>query len=391
MSKVIMHIDLNAFFANVEIINDPSLKNKPLIVAGSGRRGIVSTASYEARKFGVRSGMPTYMAKNLCPEVIIKPVNFKIYNTYSRMFFGFIATYSPIIEVASIDECYVDMTIILAKHPSPMQYLKDLQQELLKKTKLPCSIGIGPTKFLAKMASDFKKPMGITIFRRRDLQNTLWKLPIKDMWGVGKKTYPRLEALGIRTIGDLATNTNEVVKQSLGKFYTTLIQWANGQGSDEVNIEETDNKSIGSSSTMLIDTNSDDELRGLLLMLAKEVSRRAKNASMVGQTVQIVIKNADFTSITRSHTFNTPTNEASVIYDIAVKLFYKNYKNQMVRLLGVTLQKLASNDHLTTQMSLFDTTNTKRSKTELLIDDFNKQLKKPILTKLSDLKKAEDK
>lgn len=387
MSKIIMHIDLNAFFANAEIINDPSLSGIPLIVAGLGRRSIVSTASYEARKLGIYSGMPTYLAKKIYPSISIKEPNFRLYRTLSNQFFGFIRERSQIIEVASIDECYVDMTHILKNEEEPMKYLQKMQQDLLNKTKLQCSIGIGPTKFLAKMASDYKKPMGITIFRRRNLATTLWRLPIKDMYGIGKKTYPILEKLGIKTIGDLANNKNPLVERQLGKTYPTLKSWANGYGSDEVNVEIVDNKSIGHSSTLLFDTNNEEELYGLLIDLAKQVSQRAKKAHQVGKTIQIVIRNADFTTINRSITLSEPTNEANIIYEHALYLFDKNYKNQLIRLLGITLQKLSHEEDIVTKISLFASQEKEKSKTRRLIDDFNAKLTKPNLKSLGDIKK----
>ena len=192
MAKIIMHIDLNAFYATAETIKDPSLEGKPLIIAGSSRRGIVSTASYEARKYGIRSAMPTYMARKLCPEVEIRGVDFELYQKLSSEFFGYIRRYTDIIEIASIDECYADMTECMKDIEDPCKFLKDLQDLLYKETKLKCSIGLAPTKFLAKMGSDYKKPMGITIIRRKDISKILWPLPIKDMYGIGKKTYPKL-------------------------------------------------------------------------------------------------------------------------------------------------------------------------------------------------------
>ena len=169
MAKIIMHIDLNAFFATAETIKDPSLEGKPLIIAGSSRRGIVSTASYEARKFGIHSAMPTYMAQRLCPSVIIRNVDFELYHRLSQEFFAFVREYTNIIEIASVDECYADMSECMKDCKDPQKFLEDLRDNLYKKTKLKCSIGLAPNKFLAKMASDFKKPLGVTIIRKKDI------------------------------------------------------------------------------------------------------------------------------------------------------------------------------------------------------------------------------
>lgn len=381
-----MHIDLNAFFATAEVIRNPALANKPLVVGGTGRRGIVSTASYEARAFGIHSAMPTYMAERLCPNLIILPSDFKLYSRLSREFFDFVRHYTSRIEIASIDECYADMTETLKNVKNPIEFLTNLQKDLYEKTKLKCSIGIGPTKFLAKMASDYQKPMGLTIFRRRDLAQTLWKLPIKSMYGVGKKTYPRLEKIGIHTIGDLATSESEEVKNLLGKFYFTLKEWVTGYGSDEVNPEPDDPKSIGNSRTLASDTDDYDEIRSMIIYLCQEVSERAQAEKMLGSTIQIVLKNSDFSTINRSITLEKPTNDLGIIYLEAMRLFDKNYQGQMIRLAGVTLANLVAFSEVTTQLSLFDSTITTVSKTEQIIQNFNKITEKPLLKRLSDIK-----
>lgn len=386
MSKIIMHIDLNAFFATAEVIRNPSLANKPLVVGGTGRRGIVSTASYEARAFGIHSAMPTYMAERQCPNLIILPPDFRLYSKLSRDFFNFVRHYSPIVEVASVDECYVDMTEAMKTIKNPVEYLTKMQNDLFIKTKLKCSIGIGPTKFLAKMASDYKKPMGITIFRRRDLASNLWLLPIKSMYGVGKKTAPRLEKIGINTIGDLAKNESDEVKNLLGKFYYTLKDWANGFGSDEVHTESEDPKSIGNSRTLMSDTDDYEEIREMVVYLCQEVSERAKNEQMLGSTIQLILKKSDFSVINRSTTLSKPTNDLGIIFLESMKLFDKNYHGEMIRLVGVTLANLVASNDVVTQLSLFDASNKAQSKTEQIIDNFNKIIEKPLLKKLSDIK-----
>lgn len=387
MAKIIVHIDLNAFFASAELLRDPSLKGKPVIVSGIGRRSIVSTANYEARKYGIHSAMPTSQAVRLCPHVIIKEPDFRLYKHYSHLFFSYVTTHlSPIIEVASIDECYVDATSSLSSSDNPAATLKKLQNDLLNEIGLPCSIGVGPTKFLAKMASDAKKPLGLTIYRRRDLKQTFWPLPIEKMYGIGKANAPRLVKLGIKTIGDLAVNEAFEVKKQLGKFYFTLTQWANGYGSDEVVVEEEDPKSIGNSQTFNDDTTDYEEISARFIELSKSVSNRAQNEKKLGSTIQIVIRYYDFTTINRSVTFAKPTNNASFIYNEAMKLFEKNHNGQYIRLLGVTLQNLVDQEDIKTQLSLFD--EEKQSKTETIIALLNDRLDKPVLKTLKEVKKA---
>jgi DNA polymerase-4 len=387
MSKIILHIDLNAFFAACEEIKDPSLKGKPMIVGGGGRRGIVSTANYAARKYGIHSAMPTYKAIQLCPELIIREPDFKLYHHYSSLFFNYIKdNFSPLIEVASVDECYVDASEVLQNDPAPLKTILNLQQTLLKELGLSCSIGVAPTKFLAKMASNFKKPLGMTVYRRRELKNTLWILPITEMYGIGKATAPRLQALGIKTIGDLANNKSEDVKNMLGKSYFTFHDWANGYGSDTVIVDEEDPKSIGNSQTFLFDTDDYDEITALFKELSMSVSKRAERENKVGLTIQIVIRYYNFETVNRSVTLTKPTNKQLTIFYEAMKLFDRNYKDEPIRLLGVTLQNLSDEGSLVEQLSLFDDFTTK-SKTEVIMDLLNEEYDKPAFIKLSDMKK----
>lgn len=391
MAKIIMHIDLNAFFATAEEIRDPSLAGKPLVVGGSGRRGIVSTASYAARKYGVHSAMPTYMAKRLCPNLVVISPDFHLYSRLSHEFFSFLRTYSQIQEVASIDECYMDMTNAMKDVSDPHKFLLDLQTKLYQQTKLKCSIGLAPTKFLAKMASDIKKPMGITILRRRDIKKILWPLPISSMFGIGKKTWPKLEKIGIKTIGDFAESTDPLVKQILGKFYYVLLDWAHGQGNDLVESEPDDPKSIGHSSTFLNDTNDSEEIVTLLNQLAKEVSEEAKRKDYIGSTIQIVIKNSDFSVINRSETLLEATNDYSTIAKIAVDLLNHNYQGQLIRLIGVTLQNIVRKEDAVVQMSLFDFSQVeKENETRALISEINRKMKKDLLLTARDLKKKQE-
>lgn len=392
MSKIIMHIDLNAFFATAECINDPSLEGKPLIVAGKNRRGIVSTASYEARKYGIHSAMPTYQAIRLCPSVIVKEGNFDLYHRLSNQFFDFIRRYTKIIEVASIDECYADMTEAMKDCKDPVEYLTSLQNKLFEETKLKCSIGLSTTKFLAKMASDIKKPMGITIIRKKDIEKIIYPLPIKDMYGIGKKTYPRLMRMGIKTIGDLAKDDSEEVKKTLGKGYSVYKDWLRGKGSDEVHTEDPDPKSIGHSSTFLFDTDDYDEIKEKIYQLSEEVSIRAKKEEKIGSTIQLVLKDSNFKTINRSQTIQNPTNETENIFNVAMNLFDKNFKNTQIRLVGVTLQNLMGKNNYRVQMSLFDIEMHKeKCATRLLINELNTKTnnKKELFMRASDLLKED--
>ena len=391
MSKIIMHIDLNCFFARAQVIVEPELEGKPLIIAGSTRRGIVSTASYEARKYGISSAMPTYMAQRLCPDVVIRDCDFDLYHKLSNKFFNYIRKYTEIIEIASIDECYADMSECMKDCKDPNKFLLELQNKLFEETKLMCSIGLAPTKFLAKMASDIKKPMGITIIRKRDIEKILWPLPIKDMFGIGKKTFPKLEKIGVKTIGDLARNESEEVKKILGKSYNVFKSWAHGYGSDEVITEYQDPKSIGNSTTFLFDTDDYEEIRNMLYEKCVEVSKRAQKENKIGTTISVNIKDSEFKMFSRSETVNIATNKIEDIYNIAIKLYDNHFNGRIIRLIGVTLSNLLDVKDFYVQMSFFDIERHKEEcATKLLINELNNKVKKNLFFKASELEKKHE-
>lgn len=397
MSKIILHIDLNAFFVRCEEIKDPSLIGKPVIIGHKGRGGIVSTCSYAARAKGVRSGMPTFKALSLCPEAIMIPGDHRYYWEMSKKFFQFIKKYARLIEQASVDECYVDMTNELSKVNDVKSYLLDMQNNLLKETGLKCSIGVAPTKFLAKMASDMKKPMGMTIIRRRDVRKMIDPLPIDDFFGIGKKTAPRLKKQGINTIGDLAKLINgddPKIKTELGKFYYVIKDWINGYGSDEVDVEPFDPKSIGTSHTLPFDTNSYSDLKENILILSKDVSERAKESDKVGNTVQLVLKDNQFKVTNRSISFKKPTNDYADISSYALQLLDRNYnEDKMIRLVGVTLQNLIDPNEIVVQLSIFDNFEEVKEEcaTKLLISDLNRRMNKEVFKTAGDLSREKKK
>lgn len=383
-----MHIDLNQFFAAATRLLEPDLIGKPLIIAGDTRRGIVSTASYEARKYGISSAMPTYIAKKLCPKVIIREVNYKWYQQKSKEFFSYIKEhYSSHIEVASIDECYVDMTDLMKDIKDPYLYLKNLQEDVYNNTHLEASIGLGPTKFLAKMGSDYKKPMGITIIRKKDIKKILYPLPIEDFFGIGKKTCPKLKELGINTIGDFASNDSYEIKKIMGKFYSVAKEWINGEGDDHVDENPFDPKSISSTNTFLFDTNDYEEISKMLEIKAKEVSLDAIKNNKVGKTITLILKDSSFKSITRSITIDKPTNSFLDIYTNVMNLFDKFFNNQLIRLAGVGLSQLMDKEDFYVQMNLFNLEqNQKECSTQLLINKLNRKANKELFYPASKIK-----
>lgn len=390
MSRIILHVDLNAFFVRCEEIVNPSLIGKPVIIGHEGRGGVVSTCSYEARKYGIHSGMPTFMAKKLYPDVLMIPGNYSLYSKKSKQFIAFVKKYTPLVEQASIDECYLDMTSQLKGVKDVVTFLKDMQNSLLKETGLKCSIGVGPTKFLAKMGSDLKKPMGITIIHRRDINRLIYPLPIESFYGIGKKTSPKLRELGIDKIGDLAkliNNEDPRVKKIFGKMYYTIKDWVNGYGNDKIDTEDFDPKSIGNSTTFSYNTNSFDVIKKYISVLAKEVSDRAKKADKIGDSIQLILKDSEMKVLSRSKKIDKPTNDYNTILATSLKLLEKNLKDsKSYRLAGVTLQNLVDPHEVLEQMSIFDNYEEIKEKyaTKLLIGELNRKMKKDVFKTAGD-------
>ncbi len=389
MAKVIIHIDLNAFFASVEEIKNPSLIGKAHAVGGSIKRGVLSTCSYEARKKGIHSAMPVAQAMRVCPELIINPLDFNSYHEYSEKFFSIIRQWcGNKLEVASIDECYVDFSEYENYCDEPIKYLKEMQKYIKETLKLGCSIGVAPNKFLAKMASDMQKPMGFTVLRKRDIEKMLWPLDIGDMFGVGKKTAPRLIEIGIKTIGDLAKSENNyVVKNLLGKGFYTYINWANGIDNSEVIDYEVDAKSIGNSTTYDHDLIEENEIKFELKELAKTVSRRTCIANSLAFGISITIKFSDFTHINRSIKLDEPICNDDEIYLKALRLFENNYYyDKPIRLLGITVYDLKDKSEVIKQLNIFDIEINKTT-TNDIINRLNELMGDNVFKKASEVKK----
>ena len=287
--SVIYHIDLNAFFATVETLKNPSLIDKPIAVGGHGRKGIVSTANYIARTFGVHSAMPVFEALRLCPELIVIQGDHELYEKLSNQFIAIIKSYTNKVEQASIDECYADMSEIVLKYNKPLDLAVDIQKRVKNELGLTCSIGIAPNKFLAKIASDLKKPNGITVLRRKEVKTKLWPLSIDSMGGIGKKTSPHLKEHGIKTIGDIANPENkEIVERILGNTASTFINYANGIDTSEVcNYHEM--KSMSQSTTTNEDVLDYNEVKNIFSGLIRTLHERLKEEYLCGNSVSISI------------------------------------------------------------------------------------------------------
>lgn len=353
--RVILHVDMNSFYASVEMAYDPTLKGKPLAIAGNPeeRRGIIVTCSYEARKFGVKTTMPLWEAKKLCPQLIVRKPHFDRYRAASMGMFEILRQYTSLVEPVSIDEGYMDITESF-EFGTPIEIAESIQKRILEQLDLPCSIGIAPNKFLAKTASDLKKPLGITILRKRDIPAVLWPLETDKMHGVGKKTAEKLKTIGIHTIGDVAKANELQLKTLLGINGIRLKERANGRDLRPVDPEAIEEfKSIGNSTTLPRDISNQQELISTLESLAETVSIRLKRKNVLATTLGITIRYKDRKTITRSKKLSNPVNQKEEVASIAEQLLLKHWNGNSVRLLGITGYDLVAQDHAYKQLDLF--------------------------------------
>ncbi|MBI4805330.1 MAG: DNA polymerase IV [Desulfovibrio sp.] len=329
----ILHLDMDAFFASVEQLDDPSLRGKPVIV-GKGDRGVVSAASYEARKFGVRSAMPVVQARKLCPQGIFVGGRMRRYAEVSRQVMAVLGEFSPLVEQASVDEAYMDVTGTDKLFGPPEELARRIQARVLEATGLSCSVGIAPVKFLAKIASDFRKPGGVTIIEPQDVAAFLQGLPVGKIPGVGGKTLPRLASFGVKTCGDVLRYSQEFWENHLGEWGRVLHQRAQGIGSTTV-VTHSEAKSSSAENTFEKDTSDVEELKRWMFRQSERVGRDLRKHGLLGKTVTLKVKYEDFNQITRSHTLGEPTDLDEVIFEAACALLSQVSLTRKVRLIGV--------------------------------------------------------
>jgi DNA polymerase IV len=355
--KIIFHIDLNAFFASCAMIKEPYLKDKAFVVGGNQamRRGVISTASYPARKLGIHSAMSINDALRIYPKLIVVPLNFSLYQKYSELFFKLLKSYSSIILEGSIDEAYIDMTEA-SKTKHPLDLAKEIQTNLLTTYGLPCSIGIAPTLFLAKMASDMQKPLGITVLRKKDIVDKLFPLPIKACYGIGKKTSPKLEAIGIQTIGDFTKDSfkEKILDIMSESSYQSYLDHIMGRSSDTIDPKRyAIPKSISNETTLNYAMDQPEAIFKIIVEMLDVAHERLEKEELVAKTVGIKIKDANFEMMNRGVTLSEHTDDYNLFYEAIESLFETHYQNEPVRLVGVFLSSVIQKKDLKIDYNLF--------------------------------------
>lgn len=351
-SRTILHLDMDAFYPAVEVLDDPGLKGKPVIVGGSKKRGVVSSASYEARKYGVHSAQPMAHAMRLCPEAVVLPVRMSRYKEVSDHIFKIFERFTPLVEPLSIDEAFLDITGTERLFGSPVRLAARIKSTVKEETGLTVSAGVAPSKFVAKIASDMDKPDGLTVVEPDKVGEFLDPLPVTRMWGVGKKTRLSLARLHIKTFYDLRTTPVHLLEKHFGRYGVKMHALATGLDEREVETEH-EMKSIGHEQTFPDDIVSIESAKKELLSLAMRVARRMRRAGVSGKTVSLKVKYSDFVQITRATTLPDHTDDGAEIYSVAVRLLHKTRVGQRpVRLLGISLSRLRVSE-LRDQLSLF--------------------------------------
>ena len=336
----ILHLDLDAFYASVEVLDRPELRGMPVIVGGDERRGVVAAASYEARKFGVHSAMPTATAKRLCPKGIFLPVRMSRYAEMSDTVFAIYRRFTPLVEPLSIDEAFLDVTGCERLFGSAEEVARKIKAAVREETGLTVSAGVAPNKFLAKIASDLGKPDGLTVVPPGGEHDFLDPLPVGKLWGVGKVTGETLLRRGIRTIGDLRRSSRETLVRTFGAHGEHLHELSRGIDDRPVETER-EAKSVGHEDTYDHDLRDRGAMRRELLSLSDRVSSRLRRGGIRGKTVTLKVKYHDFVQVTRAVTLSDPTDDGGTIYRCCLDLLLDTEAGaRAVRLLGISVSKL---------------------------------------------------
>ena len=349
---LVMHVDMDSFYASVELRRRPDLRGRPMFVGGA-TRGVVLSATYEARAYGVKSGMPTTTARRLCPQAVVVPPDFDAYAATCRGVFEIFETVSAGVEAASIDEAFCDIEGALLQYGSPRQVGEQVRALVADEQGITCTVGIAGSKFVAKLASAQSKPDGLRVVADDDIVSFLHPLPVEAMWGVGEATAAKLHRLGLRTVADLAYVPRTTLQRAFGTHAgATLADLAWGRDSRRIVVTERE-RSVGSSETFGRDTDDPARVRVELLRMASRTASRMRAAGMLGRTVVLGLRLSDFTDLTRSLTLATPTDMTGEIHAAAVRLFDAlALQRARIRKVGVRVEGLVERESAYQQLTL---------------------------------------
>jgi DNA polymerase-4 len=346
--RAILHVDMDAFYASVEILDNPELRGKPVIVGGTPEeRGVVAAASYEVRKFGVHSAMSSYRAKKLCPHAVFIHPRMNRYAAESKKIFAILQQFTPVIERISIDEAFLDVTGSRSLFGTAPQIGRSIKRRIKQETGLTASVGVAPNKFLAKLASDLEKPDGFVVIEAHHAAKRLENLPVEKLWGVGKATEKEMAGHGIRKIKDLLAFPPEQLETIVGSYAPRLRELARGVDNRPVVVGEA-SKSIGAETTFVKDISDSEALTGYLDALAERVARRLRREQYRALTVHLKARYADFTTVSRARTLPSATASTQAIQRTAVELFEKRLarEGRPLRLIGVSVSNLVRTDEV---------------------------------------------
>jgi DNA polymerase IV len=348
----ILHVDMDAFFVSVETRRRPELKGRPVVVGGTGGRGVVSSASYEAREFGVRSAMPTAHARRLCPQAVFLAPDHGEYAEVSRAVMAVFRDVTPLVEPLSMDEAFLDVGGAVRRLGPPATIAAAIRARVEAEQRITCSVGVAPTKFVAKLASARCKPDNMLVVPADGVLDFLHPLPVGALWGVGERTEEALRRFGLRTVGDLAATPLRTIQRVVGDAAGShLHELARGRDPRRVTPDEVE-RSIGSEETFAVDVTDHAVIRRELLRLSEKVAARLRAAGQSGRTVSLKVRYADFTTVTRSRTLGSPTDVAREVYDTATALYAAlRLDRPRIRLVGVRVEGLVAGDDLPHQLT----------------------------------------
>ncbi|MFI9590838.1 DNA polymerase IV [Nonomuraea sp. NPDC052265] len=349
----ILHVDMDAFFASVELLERPELRGRPVIVGSPAGRGVVLSATYEARAFGVHSAMPMSRARRLCPQATIIPPSHGKYSEVSRGVMEIFHSITPLVEPIASDEAFLDVGGARRRLGRPAAIAAMIREQVLDRYGITCSVGVAGSKFVAKLASKQCKPDGLLVVPEGEVVDFLHPLPVSALWGVGERTEQSLVRLGIRTVGDLARVPPNTLQRELGQAvggHLATLAWGRDERPVTAHVPD---KSIGNEETFAVDVDDPEVIRRELLRLAERVAARMRKGGHVGRTVSVKLRRADFTTITRSRTLREPTDVAQVIYATACELFQAaGLQRVRLRLVGVRMENLRPAGEATHQLGL---------------------------------------